>query len=186
MKKAICSFIYHKVLGWKSIVTVPDFDKCILCAAPHTSNWDFIIGKLFYNAIGRETGFMMKKEWFFFPLGCLLRYMGGVPVYRSKSTSMVEQIVKQVKESKTFHLAITPEGTRSPNPNWKKGFYYIALKAQVPIVLVGINYKTKTITAEKVVYPTGDVDKDMKEIKRYYTQFTGKHPENFATGDISL
>lgn len=184
MKKAICSFIYHKILGWKSIVTVPDFDKYIICAAPHTSNWDFIIGKLFYGAIGRETGFMMKKEWFFFPLGCLLRYMGGIPVYRSKKTSMVEQVAKQIKESKTFHLAITPEGTRSPNPNWKKGFYYIALRAEVPIVLIGIDYKTKTITAEKVIYPSGDIDKDMKEIKQYFTKFTGKHPENFATGNI--
>lgn len=184
MKKAICSFIYHKLLGWKSVVTVPDYDKYIICAAPHTSNWDFIIGKLFYASIGRETGFMMKKEWFFFPLGCLLRYMGGVPVYRSKKTSMVEQIASTIAKSKTFHLAITPEGTRSPNPNWKKGFYYIALRAKIPIILIGIDYKMKTITAGKVIIPGGDIDKDMREIKLYYKQFTGKNPENFALGEI--
>lgn len=179
MKKAICSFIYYKLLGWKTVVDVPDYDKYIICAAPHTSNWDFVIGKFFYAAIGRETGFMMKKEWFFFPLGSLLRYMGGIPVYRNKNTSLVEQVAKEFRQRKTFHLAITPEGTRSPNPNWKKGFYYIALKANVPIVLIGIDYKTKTITANKVIHPGGDIDKDIREIKEYFKQFTGKNPENF-------
>lgn len=180
MKKAICSFIYYKVLGWKTRVTVPDDDKYIICAAPHTSNWDFLIGKLFYAAIGRDTGFMMKKEWFFFPLGALLRYMGGIPVYRSKKTSLVEQVAKEFGERKTFHLAITPEGTRSRNANWKKGFYHIAMKAKVPIILIGIDYKIKTIVAEKMIMPTGDIEKEMMEIKQYFTQFTGKNPDNFA------
>ena len=184
MKKAICSFIYHKLLGWKAVVNVPDYDKYIICAAPHTSNWDFIIGKLFYAAIGRETGFMMKKEWFFFPFGYLLKAMGGIPVNRDKNTSTVEAVTNEIKKRKTFHLAITPEGTRSPNPNWKRGFYYIALKAQIPIVLIGIDYKTKTITAGKVIIPSGDYKEDLKEIKTYFKQFTGKHPENFQTGEI--
>ena len=68
MKKAFYSFIYYRLLGWKTNVTVPNYDKCVICAAPHTSNWDLFIGKLFYGAIGRKTSFMMKKEWFFFPL----------------------------------------------------------------------------------------------------------------------
>lgn len=184
MKKAICSFIYFKLLGWKAVIDVPDYEKYIICAAPHTSNWDFIIGKLFYCAIGRTAGFMMKKEWFFFPLGCLLKAMGGMPINRKKNESTVEAVSKEIKNSKTFHLAITPEGTRSPNPNWKKGFYYIALKADVPIVLIGIDYKTKTITAGKEIMPSGDYEKDIKEIKTYFKQFTGKYPENFQTGDI--
>ena len=184
MKQAICRYIYFNLLKWKAVVTVPDYDKYIICAAPHTSNWDFIIGKLFYAAIGRQTGFMMKKEWFFPPLGFLLKAMGGIPINRSKKSSMVETISNTVKESTRFHLAITPEGTRSPNPEWKKGFYYIALNAQIPIVLIGIDYKTKTITAEKTIYPCGDYEKDIKEIKNYFKQFTGKHPENFQTGDI--
>ena len=105
MKQAICSFIYHKILGWKAEVSVPDFDKCIICAAPHTTNWDLFIGKLFISAIGRESGFMMKKEWFFFPLGILFRWMGGIPVHRDKRTSMVDQVIKQVNASEKFHLA---------------------------------------------------------------------------------
>ena len=108
MKQALCRFIYYKVLGWKAHVSIPDFDKCVFCAAPHTTNWDLFIGKLFISAIGRESGFMMKKEWFFFPLGILFRWMGGIPVRRDKHTSLVDQIIRQAKESKKFHLAITP------------------------------------------------------------------------------
>lgn len=95
MKQAFCRFIYHTLLGWKAKVSVPDFDKCIICAAPHTTNWDLFIGKLFIGAVGRESGFLMKKEWFFFPLGPIFRWMGGIPVHRSKRTSMVEQIMKR-------------------------------------------------------------------------------------------
>lgn len=184
MKKAIYSFIYYRLLGWKTHVTVPDYDKCVICAAPHTTNFDLFIGKLFYGALGRKTGFMMKKEWFFFPLGIFFKAAGGIPVDRGRKTSLVDQMVNHFAKSRKFHLAITPEGTRKPNPDWKKGFYYIALKAQVPIVLVGIDYEKKTITATKAVIPTGDIDKDMREIKLYFKDFKGKHPENFVLGKI--
>lgn len=98
MKQAICRFIYHKLLGWKAEVNVPDFKKCIICAAPHTTNWDLFIGKLFITAIGRESGFLMKKEWFFFPLGIIFRKMGGIPVHRDKRTSMVDQLVQRIEK----------------------------------------------------------------------------------------
>ena len=184
MKKTIFGFIYYKVLGWKSVVNVPDYDKYIVCAAPHTTNWDLFIGKLFYGAIGRDTGFMMKKDWFFWPLGPIFRWMGGIAVDRGKKTSLVDQLIQIAKESKIFHLAITPEGTRKANPNWKKGFYYIALGAGIPILLAGIDYSTKTITIGKEIIPSGDIEKDMREIKRYFKDFKGKHPENFSIGDI--
>ena len=102
MKKAIFGFLYFKVLGWKAVVNVPDYDKYIVCAAPHTSNWDLFIGKLFYGAIGRDSGFLMKKDWFFWPLGPIFRWMGGIPVERKKRTSLVDQIIKIAKERKTF------------------------------------------------------------------------------------
>ena len=184
MKKAIYSFIYFRLLGWKTNVTVPNYDKCVVCAAPHTSNLDLFIGKLFYGSIGRKTSFMMKKEWFFFPLGLIFKAVGGIPVHRGKKTSLVDQMAEQFATRKKFHLAITPEGTRQCNPNWKKGFYYIAMKAQVPIVLIGIDYPSKTISATKAIVPTGDIDKDMKEIKLYYKDFKGKHPELFCVGDV--
>lgn len=115
--------------------------------------------------------FMMKKEWFFFPLGLIFKAIGGIPVDRSRNTSLVDQMANRFTESKQFHLAITPEGTRKSNPNWKKGFYFIALKAQVPIMLIGIDYPTKTITSTKAIMPTGDFEKDMHEIKLYFKTF---------------
>ena len=98
---------------FRSKVSVPDYDKYIICAAPHTTNWDLFIGKLFMGAIGRETGFMMKKDWFFWPLGMLMRRLGGIPVYRSKKMSMTDQLAAIARKRNEFHLCITPEGTRS-------------------------------------------------------------------------
>jgi 1-acyl-sn-glycerol-3-phosphate acyltransferase len=180
MRKVLYGFIYTRILGWKYKVTVPSFDKCVICAAPHTTNYDLFIGKLFYGIIGRRAHFLMKKEWFFFPLGILFRLVGGIPVDRKHKTSLTEQMAETFERKKHFDLAITPEGTRSANPNWKKGFYYIALKAKVPIVLIGIDYETKMIIAAKYLWPNGDVDAQMDEIKHYFTQFKGKHPERFA------
>lgn len=120
MKQAICRFIYHKLLGWKAEVNVPDFKKCIICAAPHTTNWDLFIGKLFITAIGRESGFLMKKEWFFFPLGIIFRKMGGIPVHRDKRTSMVDQLVQRIEKvihsiwplHRKEHVRLIPTGKR--------------------------------------------------------------------------
>lgn len=185
MKQKLYSFIYYKLLGWKTEITIPNYDKCVICAAPHTSNWDLFIGKLFYGAIGRKTSFMMKKEWFFFPLGILFKAVGGIPVDRGRKTSLVEQMKHKFDTSTHFHLAITPEGTRKANPNWKKGFYYIAKEAQVPIVLIGVDYSKKLISATKSIIPTGDIEKEMREIKLYFKDFKGKIPENFSIGDIN-
>jgi len=184
MRKAIYSFIYYRLLGWKTNVTVPDYDKCIVCAAPHTTNFDLFIGKLYYGVINKRTSFMMKKEWFFFPLGVFFRAVGGIPVDRGRNTSLVDQMVRLFAKRDKFHLAITPEGTRKANPNWKKGFYYIALKAQVPIVLIGIDYTTKTISSTMSLMPSGDIQKDMREIKLYFKDFKGKHPERFTVGNL--
>ncbi len=184
MKKAIYGFIFYRILGWKTNVTVPNYDKCVICAAPHTSNWDLFIGKLFYGAMGRKACFMMKKEWFFFPLGLIFKSIGGIPVNRGRKSSLVDQMAERFANSKRFQLAITPEGTRKANPEWKKGFYFIALKAQVPIVLIGVDYRTKNITATKAIMPSGDLEKEMREVKLYYKDFEGKNPKNFALGEI--
>ncbi len=184
LKQKICSFLYYKVLGWKTKVTVPDHPKYIICCGPHTSNWDLFIGKLFYAAIGRKTQFMMKKEWFFWPLGPMFRAIGGIPVNRGKRNSLVDQMVEACGRSEIFHLAITPEGTRKANPNWKKGFYHIAMKAGVPIVVIGIDYEKKLITCEKELMPSGDIEKDIREIKLYMKDFKGKIPQNFTVGNI--
>ncbi len=184
MKQQLCRFIYHRLLGWKTVITVPFYEKCVICAAPHTSNWDLLIGKLFYGSLGRRASFLMKKEWFFFPLNLVFKAMGGIPVNRSKKNSLVDQMARRFASCSRFNLAITPEATRKANPEWKKGFYYIALQAQVPIMLFGIDYPSKTITCTKAIMPSGDIEKDMREIKRYFMQFTGRHPEYFSVGEI--
>ena len=122
----------------------------------------------------------MKKEWFFFPLGPLFKLMGGIPVDRSRKTSLTDQLATRFSRSHTLHLAITPEATRRPNPDWKKGFYYIALKAKVPILLIGIDYPTKTIACTQSIMPSGNYDQDIQKIKQYFIHFRGKKPQNFA------
>lgn len=180
MFQKICRTILFDWMGWKADVDQPIPDKCIICIAPHTSNWDFFIGKTYYTALGRTSNFLMKKEWFFWPLGPLFRRMGGIPVERSRHTSMTDQLAQRAMESSHFSLAVTPEGTRSRNPQWKRGFYYIALKAQLPILLYGLDFGTKTIVCKRTLVPSGDVDADMRVIADYFSHFKGKHPENFA------
>lgn len=118
--------LYHK-LGWTKNITESHPDKCIICLAPHTSNIDFLIGQLYMRAEGFKANFLMKKEWFFWPLGVFARKIGGIPVYRTKQTSMTKRLAEVARHRDIFHLTITPEGTRSLNSDWKKGFYYIAL-----------------------------------------------------------
>jgi 1-acyl-sn-glycerol-3-phosphate acyltransferase len=145
---------------------------------------DFIIGQLYYGAIGRRAKFLMKKEWFVFPLGFLLKMMGGVPIDRSKKTSIIEQMASEFARRKTFRLAVTPEGTRQKVKEWKKGFYYIALRAQVPIRLAYIDYKKKIVGFGDSFYPTGNVEKDIRDIRRFYRGVIGRHQEKF--GDLEL
>ena len=126
----------------------------------------------------------MKKEWFFWPLGILFRKMGGIPVYRSKKTSMTDTLAERIKEMEHFELAVTPEGTRSKVTTWKRGFYFIALKAGIPIQLYDLDYKNKVIRCTKELMPTGDVDADMREIMEYYKNSNAKYPEKFAVENI--
>lgn len=172
-------FLYKK-LGWTKDVTVEIPDKYIICLAPHTSNWDFIFSMLYRLAEGFTSNFLMKKEWFFWPLGPLFRSLGGIPVYRNEHTSMTDALIETAKNTPHFRLTITPEGTRKPNPHWKKGFYYIALKANIPVLLYQLDYEKKLIRCTKVFRPTGDVEREMQEVKDYYKDVKGKKPEYFA------
>ena len=184
MLKAFCKWLLYKKRGWTLNITEDHPDKYIICLAPHTSNWDFILGLLYSRAEGMQCNFMMKKEWFFWPLGPLFKKLGGIPVHRQKKTSMTDAMAESAKAAKTFNLCITPEGTRSLNPDWKKGFYFIALKAGLPILLYGIDYEKRLIQCTKTIIPTGDLENDMRDIKLYFKDFRGKIPNNFTIGDI--
>ena len=178
--KRISKFIFTKILGWKVENVIHDIPKCVIAVAPHTSNWDFIIGKLAYSSIGRTANFLIKKEWFVFPFNLFFKSVGGIPVERNKKTSMTETLAAQFDKYDRLQLAITPEGTRKRVDEWKKGFYFIALKAKVPIVLVGLDYGRKVASFLDVIHPTGDYESDIIKIKSYYKGITGKHPNNFA------
>ena len=183
MFKGLCRLIFRK-MGWQVEMTVPYRDKCIICVAPHTSNWDFIIAELYYHSIGRTAGFLMKKEWFFWPMGVLFRSMGGIPVERSRHVSLTDRVAEAAIKAERFELAVTPEGTRSLVTKWKRGFYFIALKAGLSIQLYAIDYKNKRIVCTKELVPSGDVEADMRLIMDYYRPYEGKYPGKFAVEDI--
>lgn len=170
-----------KIAGWRLDITVPDYPKSIICVAPHTSNWDFILGKLAYCAIGRKASFLMKEQWFFFPLGLVFKAMGGIPVPRKRGSALTDEIVRLMKKSDKLTIAITPEGTRSRTDKWRRGFLFIARDANIPILLGVIDYGEKLIKIRDTFRTTGDIDSDMQEIKNYYRNAVALHPEKFST-----
>lgn len=180
--KSLCRFLL-KTAGWSWDISVEIPAKCVICVAPHTSNWDFLIGRSFYWAIGKDASFLIKNSWFFFPMNIFFRKIGGVPIDRSKSSDLTQQLATEFHQRAHFQLAITPEGTRKLNPNWKKGFYYIAVKSNVPIVLAYFDYGKKEIGIHRVFTPTGDEEGDLHIIKQYYKYVTARHPANFSIGD---
>ena len=183
MKKMLSRFILW-LFGWKIQNLIPEgTKKAVIIAAPHTSNLDFFIGRLAYWKVGVDIKFLIKKEAFKFPYAGLLRMSGGIPVDRSRNNKMVEQISEMMNQKDTFFIMITPEGTRKPNPHWKKGFYHIAMATGVPIAIGFLDYARKEGGIGKILYPTGDYDKDIKVIKDFYRNKTGRHPERFALGD---
>lgn len=170
-----------RLAGWNIREdTLPDIRKAVLLVAPHTSNVDFFIGRLAFNILGVKAAFLIKKEVFIFPFGPLLRKMGGIPVDRKRNTRLVEQLSNYFRENSELMLIFTPEGTRSYASRWKKGFYYVALKAEVPIVLSYIDYKKKEGGMGPVIYPTGDIDSDLEKIIGFYRDIGPRHPKKFC------
>ena len=170
-----------RLFGWRVICTVPDYPKANICVAPHTSNWDFILGKLAYRSLGRKAGFLIKESWFFFPMNLIFKAIGGIPVSRKRGSSLSQAIIDKFNSSERLTLAITPEGTRSRVSEWRTGFLHIAYEAKVPIVLGAIDAATKEVHLEETFHATGNMAEDMAAIKKYYRPFTGIKPENFTT-----
>jgi 1-acyl-sn-glycerol-3-phosphate acyltransferase len=168
-----------RLAGWHKGSLGEYVPKCVICVAPHTSNWDLVIGKLAYYSAGRKAYFLIKKEWFVFPLGFIFRWLGGIPVDRSRNSSITDRMATIMSQRSTFHLAVTPEGTRKVTSEWKRGFYYIAVKANVPIILAYIDYFKKEVGVKALFYPTGNADDDINVIKACYDGVTARHPRNF-------
>ena len=161
-----------RLYGWKIDRHIPvGVKKCVVVMGPHTSNWDFVIGKMAFTSYRINAKFLIKKEVFIPPFGWLLKWMGGIPVDRKGSTNLVDSAVKHFENNESLYMVFTPEGTRSYNPNWKKGFYHIPQKANVPIYIGYMDYEKRTGGFHSLFEPTG-------HIKSILKQFKGKYPEN--------
>lgn len=177
--KYIAKFIFG-IWGWRIESGIPkDLKKCVVVMAPHTSMWDFVIGRLAWFILGLKVKFLIKKELFFFPLGGIVKWLGGIPVDRSKSGRLVESVAAQFDQYDSFYITIAPEGTRSLNPKWKRGFYYIAKQANVPVALSYLDYKKKIGGIGKIFTPTGDYANDFRILEEFYRGIGAKHPEKY-------
>ncbi len=167
-------------MGWK-ILPLPQEQppRSIICVAPHTSNMDFLIGKLYYTAVGKPSSFLMKKDWFFFPLGPILRSMGGIAVDRSRKEDTVGRLVDFISRQSEMHIGITPEGTRSYVDKWKTGFYRIAHQANIPIEIAVIDYKRREVGIFEIFHPTGDVEADIAYIHSKFSSSQARHPHKY-------
>ena len=173
-----------KLFGWKQVGELPDFKKCVIIFAPHTSNWDFVFMLMVRFCFKMDVAFLGKHTLFKPPLGWFFKWLGGIPVERSSKNNVVKQVVAEIQSRDRVQLALAPEGTRSKKPFWKSGFYHIAVQAQVPIVLSFLDSKTKTIGIGDFIQPTGDIKQDMDKIRDFYKDKLGIKPE-FAS-DIQI
>jgi 1-acyl-sn-glycerol-3-phosphate acyltransferase len=174
------SFLYRFFftrLGWTIEGAWPKDKKYIIVVAPHTSNWDFMVGLCVRSMTGLKSAYLAKKELFRFPLGPLFRSLGGVPVERSKNTNFVDTVAQIFIDNDSFVVAITPEGKRKYNPHWKTGFFYIAQKASVPMVPTAIDYPNKRVVIGPPMSVGGDVTTFVSELKSWFLPYKGKNPE---------
>jgi len=171
-------------MGWDIKKEIPDhINKAVVIVAPHSSYWDFVMGRISFWHMGVDTKFLIKKEAFFWPLGGLLNKLGGMPVNRGKAGRMTDTVASMFDKNDSLFITITPEGTRTLVKKWKRGFYRIAMAADVPIIFGVLDYTNKTGGMKKVYYPTGDIEKDIKEIKSFYKGIEGKNPEQSIVFD---
>ncbi len=172
--------IILKIMGWKIAKGMPDgVRKGVLIVAPHTSNLDFVIGRLFFMVLGIKSKYLIKKESFAGPFGYFLKKLGGIPVDRKHGNNVVNDVAHLFRTNEEMVVIITPEGTRSLSKNWKKGYYYIAELAKVPVIVAYIDYGKKEGGIAFVFHPTGDYEKDFEPIKALYLTKQAKHPEKF-------
>ena len=179
MMKRLLSKLIFKLNGWKIVGSHTYPKKCLVIAAPHTSNWDFLIGRCYAYIIGVKPKYLVKSELFLPMLATFLKWNGGIPVYRKAKNNVVEQVVDMFENATQLHLGIAPEGTRRKVEKWKTGFYHIASIAKVPLFLFTIDYKKKEVGIITELMITGDFEKDMLFIQQQYVNVSGKIPDNY-------
>lgn len=178
MLQVVSKFIFTKLLGWKLIGIIPkELRKFVLIGVPHTSWHDFYIAALFREYVNRKIQFVAKRSLFRFPFGYFFRWMGGVPVDRTKSNNLVDAIVTIFNQKEEFILAISPEGTRKKVSRWRTGFYHIAKNANVPVVMMTFDYGKKQIKISKPYFMTDNKEADFSHFYSFYKGVVGKVPE---------
>ncbi len=164
-----------RLMGWRIEGEIPNLPKFVAIAAPHTTNWDFVLGMSSLMAMSIRVHWIGKDAIFTWPAKYVWYWLGGKPVDRSNPHGVVQQIVDIFHANEQFILGLSPEGTRKNLPNWRSGFYHIAQGAGVPILLAYFDFENKRVGIGPLFYLTGDIDKDVAEMKNYYKQFTGKY-----------
>ncbi|PDS26807.1 1-acyl-sn-glycerol-3-phosphate acyltransferase [Flavobacterium branchiophilum] len=178
MKKKLYEWIFFKLMGWKIEGSLnPNIKKCILMVVPHTSAHDFYLGIFTRGITELEMNWVGKRELFKFPLSYYFKYMGGAPLDRSGGLNKVDSIAALFESRETFRLAIAPEGTRKKVTELKSGFYYIALKANVPIIPVAFNFGQKKVSFGNPLQPSGNYENDLPILIQNFKNVKGKIPE---------
>lgn len=167
MIKSLSKIILNNLMHWKVYGNLPNNDKYIIAVVPHSSYFDLIIAILIRSSLGLKIKFIGKKELFNPLTSFLFNYMGGIPVDRRGNKNFVESVTDLFNSNKLKILAIAPEGTRKKVNKWKTGFYYIALSAKIPIVMVSFDYQKKEVRINEKFYPTGDYESDIITLKGY-------------------
>jgi 1-acyl-sn-glycerol-3-phosphate acyltransferase len=168
-----------RLSGWRFAGTFPNVPKMVVIIAPHTSNWDFCIGLMAMFGMGMRGTFLGKHTLFRWPVGIVMRWLGGVPVIRSSSHNVVDQTVAYFRTRERMVLALSPEGTRKKLPAWKTGFYYVAKGAGVPIVPVSFDFPNRLITVYAPVMPTEDKEADFRLLASHFAARMAKHPSQY-------
>ncbi len=168
-----------KKLGWKIKGDFPDIKKSIIIFAPHTAHIDAFYGKFGITEFGIKYIFLSKKELFFFPMNIVMKKFGSIAVRGVKNKNAIFQVVDLFNNTDELHIVISPEGWIKKVENWNKGFYYMALKVKVPIVVAYLDYKEKEMGIKGVIYDIEDYNSVINQINTMYKGVSGKNPENF-------
>jgi 1-acyl-sn-glycerol-3-phosphate acyltransferase len=176
-----------RLQGWQlSGAPLPNWDKMILLAVPHTSFWDYYHMLMAALVLRRKPHTTTKHTLFWFPLSLFLYATGCIPINREQALNMVDTLAELIAREKRFVLVFTPEGTRKKTKYWKSGFYHTAVKANMPIICGAIDYKNKRLRLAEPIHPTGDIDADFEQIKTFYEQY-GRNGKNLEwMSDIAL
>lgn len=171
------SSLILKLLGWTTHADYPKSEKYVLIVAPHTSNWDFILGIVAAKALKLRAHWMGKHTVFRWPFGWFFRAIGGLPVDRSKPTNLIQQMADSFITAERPILALAPEGTRTRKDHWKTGFYHIARAAKVPIAMAYLDYGKKQVGFGEAFYPGDDIEEVFTRIRNFYRHRRGKYPD---------